>query len=224
VNRHLLVSIVGPALKLLLIFSAIFFFTINLIATVILNVPMPEVGDYKFDVAIILGYPASEDGQPSPMLKQRVMKGVELFKHQSVQSLIMTGGAAHNQYVEASVMAKLAKSMGVPEHCIVQETRALNTYQNIFNSFAIMRERNWKSAIIVTSPNHLKRARYLASHYPIEYAMSSSGYPKSMPLLEQFVFEQWERYALTRDYFFGYSRPSRRLDRATLRPHHSAES
>ncbi|MGA7953707.1 MAG: YdcF family protein [Gloeobacterales cyanobacterium] len=95
-----------------------------MIASVVVNVPMLEAGDLKCDVAIILGYPASEDGQPSQMLKQRMMKGVELFKHQLAHSLLMTGGAAHNRYVEASVMAKLAKSMGVPEDFIVQEMRA----------------------------------------------------------------------------------------------------
>jgi len=120
-------------------------------------------------------------------------------------------------------MSNLAKSMGVPEHFDVLETRVQNTYQNILNSFAIMPERNWKSAIIVTSPNHLKRASYLASHYPIEYAMSSSGYPKSMSLLEQLVFNQWEQYTLTRLYLFGYSKPSRRLDQAAPRLPYSAE-
>jgi hypothetical protein len=66
VNRHLLVRVVRLALKLLLILSAIFLFTINLIiASVVVKLPMPEAGDRKFDVAIILGYPASEDGQPS---------------------------------------------------------------------------------------------------------------------------------------------------------------
>ncbi|OLP20060.1 hypothetical protein BST81_02135 [Leptolyngbya sp. 'hensonii'] len=57
----------------------LFLITINLVATIVVHVPMPAVGENQFDAAIVLGYPAQADGQPSPILAQRVRKGVELF-------------------------------------------------------------------------------------------------------------------------------------------------
>ena len=192
--------------KFLLSLIVIFFLTINLIPIIFVEVPLKNIGNQKFDVIIVLGYPATEDGKPSSMMKQRVIKGAELFKERHAENVIFTGGAAHNKYLEAAVMAKLANSMGVPDSRIVQETKAQNTYQNAFYSVKLMQQKNWRSAIVVTSPNHVKRASYLFSRYPIDYAVVSSGYPENMSLLEQVVFNQAEKYKLTRLILFGYSK------------------
>ncbi len=177
---------------------------LNLIPALCLRTPMPAVGHKTFDVIITLGYPARADGQPSVMLKQRVVAAVKLFQAQRAQHMLFTGGAAHNRYVEATVMAALAHSLGVPSEKIIQETQARNTCQNAAHSVALMQQRHWHSAIIVTSPNHLKRASYLFAHYPIDFAVSSSGYPVEMPRWERVLFDQWEQYALTRLTFSGY--------------------
>ena len=184
----------------------IFFLTINLIPIIFVKVPLKNMGNQKFDVIIVLGYPAIEDGKPSLMMKQRVIKGVELFKERHAGNMIFTGGAAHNHYIEATVMAKLANSMGVPDSRIVQETKAQNTYQNAFYAVKLMQQKHWDSAIVVTSPNHIERASYLFSQYPIDYAVASSGYPENMSLIEQVAFDQAEKYKLTRLVIFGYSR------------------
>lgn len=177
---------------------------INLIPALFIRVPMNSVGNKTFDVIVALGYPALDNGNPSPMLKQRTIEAIKLFKEHRAEYLIFTGGAAHNSYVEANVMAELAHSMGVPPDKIILETKARNTCQNALNAVEIMQQRNWHSAIIVTSPNHLKRARYLFAHYPIRFAVSSSGYPIEMTLLERVLFNQWEQYALTRLTVTGY--------------------
>lgn len=138
------------------------------------------------------------------MLKQRVVEAVKLFKQHYADHLIFTGGSAHNRFVEAEVMAEVARSLGVPMENMVQETQAKNTCQNALNSVGIMQQQDWHSAIVVTSPNHLKRASYLFSHYPIHFAIASSNYPAEMNVLERGLFHQWEQYALTRLTFFGY--------------------
>lgn len=189
--------------KLLLFLIFIFLLVTNLIATVFVKVPLKDVGNQKYDVIVVLGYPAQPDGKPSPMMQQRVIEGVALYQQRSANNIIVTGGAAHNKYVEATVMAKLASSLGVTNSHIIEETEARNTYQNVLNSVQIMQKRSWKSAIIVTSPNHIKRASYLFSHYPIDYAVASSGYPANMSIIEQLLFEQWEKYALTRLVIYG---------------------
>lgn len=175
-----------------------FLLMINLIPAVKINPPVVASGNQTFDVIIALGYPANAEGTASPMMVQRVKKAVELFQKHSASYIICTGGAAHNEYVEATVMAELMKSMGVPANQIIEETKAKNTYQNIFNSISIMQERGWKSAIAVTSPNHLKRTSYLLSHYPIRYAVAASAYPEEMGFLQKLLLHQWENYLLTR--------------------------
>jgi uncharacterized SAM-binding protein YcdF (DUF218 family) len=183
---------------------ATFLIAINLIPAIFIRVPFNPVGNQRFDVIIALGYPALEDGHPSPMLKQRVIAAIKLFKDHHADYIIFTGGAAHNRFVEAEVMVELARSLGVPTANIIQEGKAENTCQNAFNSVKIMQEKNWHSAVVVTSPNHLKRASYLFAHYPIHLAVSSSDYPAEMNLFERVLFKQWEQYSLTRLTFSGY--------------------
>ncbi len=192
--------LVGTSLALL----ATFLLAINLIPAMFIKVPLNPVGNEKFDVIIALGYPALEDGHPSPMLRQRVIDAVNLFKNHHADHIIFTGGAAHNPFVEADVMAKLAHSLGVPTANIIQEGKAKSSCQNALNSVKIMQEKNWHTAVVVTSPNHLKRANYLFAHYPIHFAVSSSGYLNEMNLLESVLFNQWEQYSLTRLTFLGY--------------------
>jgi uncharacterized SAM-binding protein YcdF (DUF218 family) len=190
--------------KAFIAFLALFLIAINLVPALFVRVPMNPVGNKKYDVIIVLGYPALEDGRPSPMLKQRVVASIDLYQHHYGQHLIFTGGAAHNRFVEAEVMSEVARSMGVLATSIVRETKAKNTCQNALYSVGIMRQRNWHSAIVVTSPNHLKRASYLFARYPIDFAVSSAGYPSEMNVVERMLFEQWEQYALTRLAALGY--------------------
>ena len=51
---------------------------------------------------------------------------------------LMTGGAAHNRFVEGQVMADYAAGEGVPRDAIVVEGQAKDTIQNIWYSRAIM--------------------------------------------------------------------------------------
>jgi uncharacterized SAM-binding protein YcdF (DUF218 family) len=185
-------------------FLAIFLIVINLVPAFFIRVPMNSVGDQRFDVIITLGYPALQAGQPSPILKQRVVQSVNLYNRDHADHLILTGGAAHNRFIEAEVMAEVARLMGVPATNIIEETKAKNTCQNALNSVGIMQQRNWQSAIVVTSPNHLKRASYLFAHYPINFAVSSAGYPPEMSFVERVLFNQWEQYVLTRLAVLGY--------------------
>ncbi len=107
-----------------LAFLAIFLIVTNLISAFFIRVPMNSVGDQRFDVIITLGYPALQDGQPSPVMKQRVVQSVNLYNRHHADHLILTGGAAHNRFVEAEVMAEVARSMGVPATNIIEETKA----------------------------------------------------------------------------------------------------
>ncbi len=113
--------------------------------------------------------------------------------------LIMTGAAAHNKFVEADVMADEAIAEGVFHLSIVKEPKALNTYQNAFNSYQIMKTYHWNSAIIVSSPEHLLRANYIFSHYPIRYYMSPCDEPAEVSWWKRLEFDQREKFFLLAD-------------------------
>ncbi len=84
-----------------------------------------------FDAIIVLGTPADSDGNPTPELLDRVSEGVREYERGVAPRLIVTGAAAHNQFIEAQVMARVAHAQGVPESRILVETHALDTIQNV---------------------------------------------------------------------------------------------
>ncbi len=120
---------------------------------------------HKADVIVVLGYgpPVDENGKPKPELARRVEKGVELYNQGLAENIIMTGGNTYEDYFEAKVMRDVATQMGVPEKDIYLELEAMDTIGNSRGSTRIMKEHGWKSAIIVSSPYHLKRALHLFS-------------------------------------------------------------
>ncbi|NYF80171.1 ElyC/SanA/YdcF family protein [Granulicella arctica] len=122
------------------------------------TIPSGDTAQPHFDTLIVLGYPANLDGTPSPEQRERVLEGVREYKTGIAPRLIMTGGAAHNQFTEAHVMAQFAEAQGVPASVILEEDQAQNTIQNIYYSAQIMHQHDWHSAEIVSSPSHLPRA------------------------------------------------------------------
>jgi uncharacterized SAM-binding protein YcdF (DUF218 family) len=105
------------------------------------TVPLGNTAQTHFDTIIVLGYPANPDGTPSPVQRERVLEGVREYRSGLAPKLIMTGGPAHNHFVEAEAMASLAKAQGVPSTVIFEEKRAQDTIQNAYYSIQIMSKR-----------------------------------------------------------------------------------
>jgi uncharacterized SAM-binding protein YcdF (DUF218 family) len=143
--------------------------------------PKENTTQDRFDVLIVLGYPADADGNPSPTEQARVSEAVREYERGVAPRMIFTGGPAHNQFVEAQVMARTAEAQGIPASAIVEETQALNTIENACDSLRVMRGHGWRSAEVVTSPNHLPRAGMIFSRLPLNYRMHAAPPPGPEP-------------------------------------------
>jgi uncharacterized SAM-binding protein YcdF (DUF218 family) len=131
----------------------------------------------SFDAILVLGVPADSDGNPTPMMLDRVNEGIREYERGIAPRLIFTGGAAHNQFVEAATMARIARSRGVPASAILEETHALDTIQNLCYSSQILAQRDLHSVEIVSSPSHLPRAALIASSLPHDRALEWRTHP-----------------------------------------------
>lgn len=147
----------------------------------------------KANVIVVLGYPAQIDGEPSSTMKIRVEKAVELFQNGYAKTLIMTGSSAKNQFIEAEVMANYAyNSLGIPMNAIIQEPNSTDTFENAKYSVDIMRQHEWNSAIVVTTPYHTRRAFILFSNLGINVSVISSDFPAGMEWfhhIENIIYE-----------------------------------
>jgi uncharacterized SAM-binding protein YcdF (DUF218 family) len=156
------------------------------------TLPLSNTPATHFDTLIVLGYPAFPDGTPRPEQRERVLEGVREYRAGVAPRIIMTGGAAHNQYVEAHVMAQLAESQGVPADAILEEGQAHDTIQNAYYSVKIMQAHGWHSAEVVSSHSHLPRASLIFAHFPIEWRMHAAPWPPSYGWFHKASIEWFE--------------------------------
>lgn len=124
----------------------------------------------RYDAALVLGCPAEADGTPSPCQRCRVDRAVRAWRAGRVGALIFSGGAAHSPAVEADVMGDLAIARGVPRADVVRERRALTTWQNVRFSLALVRARHWDTVLVISTADHLPRARRIARFWGLDDA------------------------------------------------------
>ena len=128
-----------------------------------------------FDVILVLGSPADEDGNPTPEQLARVTEGVREYERGVAPRIVFSGGAAHNEFVEADVMARVAAAQGIPPSAIFVETKSKDTIQNACFSARLMSNHGWRSAEVVSSEYHLPRASMILSHTPLEWRMRAAS-------------------------------------------------
>jgi uncharacterized SAM-binding protein YcdF (DUF218 family) len=123
--------------------------------------PSSNTALQHFDVILVLGAPADDDGSIGIEQKWRMDEAIREFRLGRADHMIVSGGAAFNRFVEARVMARYAEQNGVPPSAIFEEPSSLNTFENIINSQAIMDAHGWRSVEVISSPEHLARTAVL---------------------------------------------------------------
>jgi uncharacterized SAM-binding protein YcdF (DUF218 family) len=171
--------------KVLILLVALIILMIGGIAIVYRSIPTTNTNLTHFDTIVVLGTPSMMDGTPSPEQRERTLEGVREFKAGVAPHLIVTGGPAHNQVVEAHTMAALALAQGVPADDLIEEGQAQNTVQNIFYSQRIMAAHGWASAEVVSSPSHLPRTALILEHYGMAWRTHPAPWPGEYDLLQR---------------------------------------
>jgi uncharacterized SAM-binding protein YcdF (DUF218 family) len=128
------------------------------------HAPQANSDRTQFDAILVLGTPADEDGNPTPELQDRITEGVHEYQRGVAPHIIVSGAAAHNQFVEADVMARVAVAQGVPASVLFKENRALDTIQNVCYSAGILKQHGWHSVEIISSAPHLPRAAIILTN------------------------------------------------------------
>lgn len=117
----------------------------------------------RTEIGIVLGASLWGD-EPSPGLRERLNKALELFKEGRFDYIIVSGGLDRPDanFTEAEGMANYLIDHGVSEDRIVLEGESTSTLENLRFSQRMMKERGWTSATIVTHDFHGMRALEIA--------------------------------------------------------------
>lgn len=116
------------------------------------------------DCAVILGAGVRE-GKPTPMLRDRLLVGIDLYKSGAVKKLIMSGDHGSTDYDEVNIMKSFAVDRGVPDEDIFMDHAGFSTYETIYRAKEIFEADN---IIIVSQKYHLYRALYIAEKLGIK--------------------------------------------------------
>lgn len=116
------------------------------------------------DCILVLGAGVWGD-RPSPMLEDRLLEGIKLYKNNVSSKIMMTGDHGTKEYDEVNVMKAFAIENGVPSGDIFMDHAGFSTYESIYRARDVF---DAKKIIIVTQEYHLYRALYIANELGIE--------------------------------------------------------
>jgi uncharacterized SAM-binding protein YcdF (DUF218 family) len=105
---------------------------------------------------VVLGAAVNRDGTPSLALIDRTRAGCELYNRGLAGSIILSGGVTYG-VSEPKAMADIAVSLGVPAEALVLDEGGYSTYGSAQSVRGIMKERRWRTALVVSHDYHLSR-------------------------------------------------------------------
>ncbi|WP_330254736.1 YdcF family protein [Nocardia sp. NBC_00565] len=119
--------------------------------------PLPAIVGPQTGI-VVLGYGLLPDGSLRPELVNRLTAAWLQAVASPLSPIIVTGGNPQNGITEAEAMRAWLVGKGLPASRINVESRAGSTVQNALFSTKMLRDVGASSAVVVTSPNHIRRA------------------------------------------------------------------
>lgn len=151
--------------------------------------------DLSFDADCILILGAGvRNNQPTPMLNDRLLVGIQLYKDKKAKKIIMSGDHGRDDYNEVGVMKQFAIEKGVLSSDIFMDHAGFSTYESLYRAKNIFQA---KKVIIVTQEYHLYRSLYIAKSLGID----AIGYSANLrPYRGQIIREGREILARCKDF------------------------
>lgn len=117
----------------------------------------------RSDAIVVLGS-AQYNGRPSAVLGARLDHAAALWKTGAAPRIITVGGGlTGDTFTEAEAGTDYLRRYGLPAADIVTIGEGSDTLRELRAATALMQQRGWRSAVIVTDPWHSLRARRMAT-------------------------------------------------------------
>ena len=124
-----------------------------------------DAAELQADCILVLGAGVQDDGEPSLMLRDRLLKGIELYQSGVAPKLLMSGDHGTKGYDEVNVMKNFALEMGVASSDVFMDHAGFSTYDSLYRARDIFQA---ERIIIVSQQYHLPRALYIAERLGAE--------------------------------------------------------
>lgn len=123
------------------------------------------------DAIVILGARINSDGSIGSDLLSRTYHAMDLYQAGLAPTVICAGGFGWDDFSAAAVACRFAvEDLGLPPEraLVARESNAYTTAEEAAAVADLMRERGWRSVILVSHPLHLYRARWLFQRQGLE--------------------------------------------------------
>lgn len=121
---------------------------------------LQQVRDFGPECILVLGASVYRNGDPSPMLRDRLDTAVYLYEAGAAPKLLLSGDRS-SDYDEVGPMLKYVKEAGVPDEDVVCDPNGFSTYESVYRAGRVYRV---SKVLVVTQKYHLYRALYGCRH------------------------------------------------------------
>lgn len=169
----------------------------------------------KADVIVVLAGGIYPDGTLSNASKERMLQAVALYKIGYAPKMMIIGSSILNgskkladaftesvddfkaDVIDSVAMKNTAAKLGVKKEDILIDTATTHTFENIKKAIFMMKENNFKTALLITSDTHMYRSIHVAKkngfNFIPAHAPNYSRYMvSSMDRLVLFYKTTWE--------------------------------
>jgi uncharacterized SAM-binding protein YcdF (DUF218 family) len=130
------------------------------------------------DAIVILGARVNADGSPGSDLLSRTYHGMDLYNAGLASVVICAGGSGGDRLAAGAVACRFAvEALGLPPEraWVVQDRDAYDTASEAQAVAELMRQHGLRSAILVSHPLHLFRARWLFQSEGLDVSTSPTN-------------------------------------------------
>lgn len=127
------------------------------------SVKYSEGSFIKADAGVILGAAVWGGNRPSPVLRERIKKGYDVYAKGIASKLVITGGGSPNEMTEADVSKNELIKYGVNPDDLMLENSSSSTDEQIhFVRDKLYISRSWNKIILISDNFHLFRAKEIS--------------------------------------------------------------
>ncbi|MCU5745254.1 YdcF family protein [Staphylococcus sp. SQ8-PEA] len=135
----------------------------------------------------------------TPMLASRLDKVIQVWSKHPRASIIVSGGQGADEPIsEALAMKRYLVKNGVPDTVIIMETQSTSTFQNIEQSYKVLKDNQMLSSTIVCITSHFHILRAL--RFGQKFGLKMEGLGSSSPLTFLHVMMERDFLALMYQY------------------------
>ena len=187
---------------LLLFFTILFLSTLYFVYSFTDDSDKYKSGVKKADAGVILGAAVWGGNRPSPVLRERINKGFEVYQKKYIPKLILTGGGSPNELTEAEVSKNELIKYGVDPKNLIVEAKSNSTNEQIkFVRDKFYRKFNYQKIIVISDNFHLFRSKEICKFNNINADAFSSDTPLSTESYINFCIK--ESFAVLIFWLFG---------------------